>query len=273
MAASRVTRSVNNAVYEELGDRWYEAQDHPIALLRAESACRTQWIADELVKAFGPRPLRVLDLGCGAGFLSNALAKLGHRVTGVDASPESLAVAARHDAGRSVEYVVGDACALTFADGSFDVVCAMDFLEHVEEPARVVAEAARVLGPGGSFFFHTFNRNWLAWLVVVKGVEWFVKNTPPDLHVTRLFIKPKELRAMCAAHGLSVSQMRGFAPVLASTAFLRLVLTRTVPSDFQFRFTVSTRIGYTGLAFKSGARIDERNGSERAGADPVRPAR
>lgn len=251
MAASRVPRAVNNALYEQLGDRWYEADDHPIALLRAESACRNQWIADEMAKAFGPRSLRVLDLGCGGGFLSNALAQWGHRVTGLDASEESLAAAARHDVQGSVEYVVGDARALRFDNGSFDVVCAMDFLEHVDAPGQVIAEAARVLAPGGSFFFHTFNRNWVAWLVVVKGVEWFVKNTPPDLHVARLFIKPSELRAMCAACGLRVADLRGFTPVFASKALLRLLFTRTVPRDFQFRFTRSTLVAYTGIAFKS----------------------
>lgn len=268
MAASRSLRPVNNAVYEQLGDRWYDAADHPIALLRAESACRNRWIADEMANAFGSRSLRVLDVGCGGGFLSNALAKLGHDVTGIDASEESLAVAARHDDERSVEYVVGSALSLSFADATFDVVCAMDFLEHVDQPERVVAEAARVLRPGGSFFFHTFNRNWLAWLVVVKGVEWFVKNTPRDLHVARLFIKPDELRAMCTAHGLQVSLLRGFMPVVASRAFLRLLLTRTVSKDFAFRFTRSTRIGYTGMAFK-GAGVDPGSGGGQTRARPA----
>jgi len=267
--ASRIPRPVNSAVYDELGDRWYEARDHPIALLRAESACRNQWIAAEMAEAFGPRPLRVLDLGCGAGFLSNALAKIGHAVTGIDASEQSLAVAARHDRERSVRYVLGDATALRFADASFDVVCAMDFLEHVDRPALVVGEAARVLAPGGGLFFHTFNRNWLSWLVVVKGVEWFVKNTPRDLHVARLFIKPEELRGMCEAHGLRVTRLCGFMPVLASRAFVRLLLTRTVPADFEFRFTRSTRIAYTGIAFKTGAVAFESDAS-RCGPSPLR---
>src|SRR6201999_1216443 len=114
-----------------------------------------------------------------------------YRVTGLDASPESLVVAARHDETGSVRYERGDALALPYADASFDAVCAMDFLEHVEEPARVVAECSRVLRPGGLFFFHTFNRSFLAWLVVIKGVEWFVRNTPRDMHVLRLFIPPR----------------------------------------------------------------------------------
>ena len=124
----------------------------------------------------------------------------------------------------------------------------MDFLEHVEGPARVVAEAARVLHPRGLFFFHTFNRNTLAWLVVIKGVEWFVKNTPKDMHVLRLFIRPTELRRMCQASGLKVVELHGSAPVVGALAFWKMLATRVVPRDFRFRFAKSTRIAYTGFA-------------------------
>ena len=137
---------------------------------------------------------------------------------------------------------------LPFTDASFDVVCAMDFLEHVEEPAAVVAEIARVLRPGGVFFFHTFNRNPLAWLVIIKGVEWFVKNTPRHMHVLRLFIKPRELERVCAAHGLAFAELRGSEPVVLSWAFWRMLLTRVVPRDFRFRFSKSTLLAYTGYA-------------------------
>ncbi len=250
MADSQNTRFVNNAVYDALDERWYDAQDDPVALLRAEAACRTPWIGGEIRARLGSRPVRVVDIGCGAGFLANALAREGHAVTGVDLSEGALAVAARHDETRSVRYERGDALRLPLEDASCDVACAMDFLEHVEDPGAVVAEAARVLRDDGLFFFHTFNRNVWAWLVVIKGVEWFVKNTPRDLHVLRLFLKPEEVRAMCAANGLRVEDLRGVQPAFDPGALLRLVASGTVPESFRFRFTTSTRISYTGVATK-----------------------
>lgn len=245
----RAAGGVNNAVYEELGGRWYDADDDPVALLRAESRLRNPWVLSEISRALGPPPSRVLDVGCGAGFLSNALAAAGHRVTGLDAAAGALEIARQRDETSSVRYDRGDARALPYEDGAFDVVCAMDFLEHVEEPARVVGEIGRVLAPGGLFFFHTFNRNWLAWLVVIKGVEWFVRNTPDDLHVLRLFLKPAEVAAMCAAHGMDVVRTRGSRPEVGA-ALAKMLATRAVPRDLRFTFTRSTLIAFTGFARK-----------------------
>ncbi|MEO6574701.1 MAG: 3-demethylubiquinone-9 3-O-methyltransferase, partial [Polyangiaceae bacterium] len=81
-------------------------------------------------------------------------------------------------------------------------------------------------------------------------VEWFVKNTPRDLHVLPLFLKPEEVRAMCAKSGLDVREMRGSEPTIFSRAFWRLLATGVVPEDFTFRFTRSTRIAFTGVAAK-----------------------
>ena len=245
--ANPIPAAVNNAFYDELGDRWYTAQDDPVALLRAESRLRNPWLSEQISRKHGAGA-RVLDMGCGAGFLSNHLAGEGFAVTGLDASPSSLEVAARHDATGKARYVLGDALRLPFADGSFDAVCAMDFLEHVEDPARVIAEAARVLKVGGTFFFHTFNRNPLAWLVIIKGVEWFVRHTPKDMHVLRLFIKPRELAALCNQQGLAVTELHGSEPVALSWAFWRMLLTGVVPTDFRFRFSRSTLLAYTGCA-------------------------
>jgi 2-polyprenyl-6-hydroxyphenyl methylase / 3-demethylubiquinone-9 3-methyltransferase len=242
----RRPRAVNNAWYGELGARWHDAQDTPIALLRAEARHRNPWIAAQL----GTCACDVLDLACGAGFLSNYLAERGHRVTGLDQSAESLAVAAERDAAGTVSYRVGDAIALPFPDASFDVVCAMDLLEHVEDPDRVIAEIGRVLRPGGLFFFHTFNRTWQANLVVIRGVEWFVKNVPENLHVLRLFLQPGEVASMCRAHGLEIEHLTGSRPRFRWPLW-RMLLTGKVGDDFEFMFTPSTKLGYTGFARRS----------------------
>ncbi|HEU4733524.1 MAG TPA: bifunctional 2-polyprenyl-6-hydroxyphenol methylase/3-demethylubiquinol 3-O-methyltransferase UbiG [Kofleriaceae bacterium] len=238
---------IDNTWYADLGGRWYSAQDTPIALLRAESRHRNPWIADELARAFDAAPCRVLDLGCGGGFLANYLAERGHDVVGIDSTAENLTIARAHDRTGRVRYEVGDACALRFPPASFDVVCALDLLEHVEDPERVIAEAGRVLAPGGLFVFHTFNRTWQAQLIVIKGVAWFVRNAPPDLHVLRMFVTPDEVRAMCRAHGFDPPRLRGSRPRFGWPLW-RMVLTGKVGDDFAFTTARSTKLGYTGIA-------------------------
>lgn len=237
---------VNNAYYDDLDERWLTAEDDPVALLRQEGDFRADWVLEVL----GANPREVLDIGCGAGFLLKRLLDGGHRATGLDASAASLGVAARWTQGRA-RLVEGDAYRLPFPDASFDVVTAMDFLEHVSEPERVVAEAARVLRPGGIFFYHTFNRNPLAHLIVIKGVEWFVANTPKDLHVIELFIKPRELHAWLRAHGLEKQAERGLRPVILQKAFWRMLWTGRVGKDFRFTWDKGTLLGYTGWARKA----------------------
>lgn len=241
---------INNGLYDELGERWYSATDDPVALLRAESRLRTAWILLELQAHFGKRPLTILDVACGGGFLSNPLALEGHQVTGIDLSEGSLEVAKRHDSTGSVRYLPMDARALSFPDRRFDVVCMMDFLEHISERDVVLREASRVLKPGGWLFFHTFNRTPLSWLIAIKGVEWSVKNTPRNMHVYHLFLKPAELDELCARHHLSIEVLRGVRPRVFTWAFLRMLVTGRVSDAFQFSFTRSKSIGYCGRARK-----------------------
>ncbi|MDZ4771724.1 MAG: bifunctional 2-polyprenyl-6-hydroxyphenol methylase/3-demethylubiquinol 3-O-methyltransferase UbiG [Planctomycetota bacterium] len=245
-------RSVNNAIYEQLGDRWYEADDDPVALLRAESKLRNPWVAACLRDSFGARPVRLLDVGCGGGFLTNYLAAAGHDVTGLDNSATSLAVAARHDFTGRVDYRLGDALKMPFENGSFDVVCALDFLEHVDDLNAAVAEVGRVLALDGLFFFHTFSRNRLCWLVIIKGCEWFVKNTPRDMHVLPLFVDPSELEGVMNAHGMRGEVLRGTRPCF-DAAMWRMLRTGIVPREFSFKFCNSTVLGYSGFARKRSA--------------------
>lgn len=239
-------KTVNNDFYEELGDKWIEASDHPIALLRAENRIRNPWIAGKL-----PSSAKVLDMGCGAGFLTHDLVKLGHEVAGVDLSEESLKIARHHDPSGSIYYLRADVTAVPWEDCSFDAVCAMDLLEHVENPQAVIQEASRLLKPGGLFFFHTFNRTFLSWLVVIKGVEWCVKNTPQDMHLHRLFIKPEELNQMCKEHKLQIEEIRGLNVKFTSLAFWQMVFSRNVPENLEFEFTDSLKTGYSGFARKT----------------------
>lgn len=243
---------INSQVYDSLGEGWYEANADPVALLRAESRLRNPWVKDVLLRHFGrsAKAVRVLDVGCGGGFLANYLAESGFSVDAVDRSTPSLRVACRHDASGAVRYRAADALRLPYRDAVFDAVCAMDFLEHVEDPRAVIAEASRVLRPGGLFFFYTHNRNWLSDLLIIKGLRWFVRETPRNLHLYRLFIKPEELRRWCASKGLNVRELRGVRPCVLSPAFAGLLLRHSVPESFEFKFTRSLAISYLGYAVK-----------------------
>jgi 2-polyprenyl-6-hydroxyphenyl methylase/3-demethylubiquinone-9 3-methyltransferase len=242
--------SVNNDIYDQYGERWYTAKDDPVALLRAEARARYQWIIAELRGRYSDRSIRILDVGCGAGFLANALALSGYLVTGVDLSKSTLEVAQNHDSTKTVDYRYGNAYNLEFEDGAFNVVCAMDFLEHVEYPEKIVHEVARVLKPGGLFFFYTFNRNFLAWLIVIKGVEWFIRNTPHHMHRLHYFVKPAEMRRMCCKNRMSVVRCRGLAPKIFQTAFWKMLVTGSVDDSFAFAFTGHNLLGYMGLAVR-----------------------
>lgn len=240
---------INNEAYDQLAERWYEAQDDPIALLRNQHKVEMPWILEEIRRNIGYRA-EILDMGCGAGFLSNDLALAGHSVTGIDLSTSSLKVAEDRDRTHTVRYQQGDVYQVPFPRESFDVVAAMDLLEHVSDPSKVIAEATRVLRPGGLFFFNTFNKNPLAWLVVIKGMEWFVKNTPKDYHVYSLFIDPNKLREWMDDVGLETMAIRGIRPVFAQKALFELMRTGVVPKDFRFKFTKFPLIAYTGYAKK-----------------------
>jgi 2-polyprenyl-6-hydroxyphenyl methylase/3-demethylubiquinone-9 3-methyltransferase len=235
---------INNAIYNEYGDKWYTADDDPIALLRAENKTKLPWILERLKESS-----QILDVGCGAGFLTNELALAGHRVTGVDLSPESIAVAKRYDQTGSVNYQVADAYHLPFADASFDVITSMDFLEHVEDPARAIKEFSRLLRPGGKFFFHTFNRNLLAWFVIIKMVEWLIPKTPKNMHVIDLFIKPDELAEYCQRNQMHVTEFSGIKPVFSSIPVTQ-IFSGKVPKEMRFELTNSLKLSYIGVALK-----------------------
>jgi len=242
---------VNNSIYNHLGHQWYEADDDPIALLRAEAQFRNPWVLKKIIsKGIKKGETKLLDIGCGGGFLSNFLIKKGIQITGIDISEDAIKIARQYDKTKKVHYMQGDAYNLPFLENSFDFVCAMDFLEHVTNPEKVIQQISRVLKPGGCFFFYTFNRNLLSWLLVIKGVELILKKTPQNLHVYHLFLKPQEVENFCKNHRLKVHTFQGMGPKILHPSFFKFIFKRKVPQNFSFTFKDSLKIGYLGHAIK-----------------------
>ncbi len=190
-------------------------------------------------------------MGCGGGFLSFDLKREGWSVTALDVDEGVLSVGRKRDPANVIRWVKGTAEKLPFAESSFDVVCMMDVLEHIFEPRVALAEAVRVLKPGGSLIFHTFNKTWISWLFAAKGLDWFIKDSQEHIHDWALFIDPKELVRWLAELGCVVERMEGIHPKIWSLAFLRLVLTRRVPKDFRFEVGGRLDVGYLGCAIKT----------------------
>lgn len=160
------------------------------------------------------RGLAVLDLGCGGGFMAEALALRGAAVMGVDPSEPALEAARRHAAegSLSIAYRQGVGEAIPVATGSMDVVVCVDVLEHVDDLDRVLDEVRRVLKPGGLFLFDTVNRTWLATLVMVRFAETILRILPPGTHEPDRFVRPEDLRAALSARGFTVPPFVGFGP-------------------------------------------------------------
>jgi 2-polyprenyl-6-hydroxyphenyl methylase/3-demethylubiquinone-9 3-methyltransferase len=183
----------------------------PFAGLHELNAVRVEYFR-RVFGGFGGK--RVLDVGCGGGILAEALAAAGAQVTGVDPSARSLDAARAHArrAGLAIDYRRGGAEDLAaLVGGGFDLVFAVDVLEHVDDLERAIAAVAAVLAPGGGFGWLTHNRTIAAFLQIVWDEEYVRHTMPEGFHDFRRFITPAELAAGLARHGLVVQEMKGVA--------------------------------------------------------------
>jgi 2-polyprenyl-6-hydroxyphenyl methylase/3-demethylubiquinone-9 3-methyltransferase len=198
------------AKFSELAHRWWDTESE-FRPLHQINPLRLNWI-QSLVPLAGQK---VVDIGCGGGILSDAMARQGAQVLGVDLAVKSLKVAQLHalEAGtQGVQYREISAEDLASEQaGQFDVVTCMEMLEHVPDPASVVEACAKLVKPGGWVFFSTLNRNPKSFLFAVVGAEYILNLLPKGTHEYARMIKPSELADWLRAQGLNLVQMKGMS--------------------------------------------------------------
>lgn len=181
--------------------------------VEANSQAHPDRAADNALKG-----LRILDIGCGGGLMSEALARLGAKVVGVDASPGNVAAARLHAQAQGVlvDYRLGEPSEVLSSDDVFDVVLALEVVEHVSDVPAFLATAASCLAPGGMLFASTIDRTWKSFVFAIVGAEYVLRVLPRGTHHWSMFVRPDELSAALASSGLQRRDLRGmrYLPLL-----------------------------------------------------------
>ncbi|MEX2366286.1 MAG: bifunctional 2-polyprenyl-6-hydroxyphenol methylase/3-demethylubiquinol 3-O-methyltransferase UbiG, partial [Pseudohongiellaceae bacterium] len=195
------------AKFESLASRWWD-RNSEFKPLHDINPLRVGFIEQQLNLA----GKQVLDVGCGGGILSEALAHRGAKVTGIDMGQAPLAVAKLHvlESGLEIDYQQATAEQFAAAHGQqFDVVCCLEMLEHVPDPASVIQACKTLLKPGGHLFLSTINRNPKSYLFAVIGAEYILRLLPRGTHDYSKFIRPSEIARWARDSGLEMQQLTG----------------------------------------------------------------
>ena len=207
------------AKFEAMAAEWWdpEGKFKPLHMM---DPVRLDYITRQVAAEFGrdlkaPRPfegLRLLDIGCGGGLLSEPMARLGAEVVGADAAERNIPVARVHAEaqGLPIDYRHTTAEALVAGGESFDVVLAMEIVEHVADPAAFVATCHALMRPGGLMIASTINRNAKSFMAAIVGAEWVMRWLPKGTHDWAKFITPEELTGMIVRAGLDPVDRKGF---------------------------------------------------------------
>ena len=197
--------------FSDLAHAWWDPQGE-LRSLHDINPLRLDWI-DRQAPLKGQR---VLDVGCGGGILTHAMAAMGADALGIDLSSKSLKIAKLHALETGGEFaeryqeVSAEALAQDQA-GAFDVVTCMEMLEHVPDPGSVVEACARLVKPGGWVFFSTINRNWKSLTQAIIGAEYLLGLVPKGTHEYAKLIRPSELAEACRASGLHWHSTQGLS--------------------------------------------------------------
>jgi len=200
--------------FQSIASRWWDRESefkplHEINPLRVRYIERQ---ARELADGLADK--RVVDIGCGGGILAEALAQQGARVTGIDMAELSLKVARLHLHESELEVDYQLSTAEDFAEqhpAQFDIVTCLEMLEHVPDPAAIIAAAAKLLKPGGCLVLSTLNRNPKSFVLAILGAEYLLGLIPRGTHQYRRFIKPSEMATQLRANGLAVRDISGMS--------------------------------------------------------------
>lgn len=203
------------ARFGKLASRWWDP-DGESRPLHDLNPVRLAFVAERAAL----HGARVADVGCGGGLLSEALARAGAQVTAIDLAPEVLEVARLHlletnadlPAPLAIDYrLCAPAELAATASTRFDVVCCMELIEHVPDPAALVANLAALVKPGGKVFLSTLNRTPASFAAAIIGAEYVARLLPRGTHDYRQFIKPSELAALLRQNGLTLDEISGIA--------------------------------------------------------------
>jgi len=212
------------AKFEAMAAEWWDptGKFRPLHLM---NPCRLDYITGQIAAEYGrdlraPNPfagLRILDIGCGGGLLSEPMARLGAEVVGADAAARNIPVARLHAeaSGLTIDYRVTTAEDLAAAGEQFDVVLNMEVVEHVSDPPAYLAACHDLLKPGGLMICSTLNRNAKSFMMAIIGAEWVMRWLPKGTHDWAKFITPDELYALIGKAGLTPVDRKGmvFNPV------------------------------------------------------------
>lgn len=204
--------------YEKLADTWWDRQG-PFWPLHRLNALRVDFIREYLCEyfdldrsspeAFGG--LRVLDVGCGGGILSESMAKFGADVTGIDVVEKNVRIASLHAVQENIDIAYREATAAELAaeEGLFDVVLNMEVVEHVADPEKFMNDCSKLVIDGGIMVVATINRTALSWLLAIVGAEYILGWLPIGTHRWDWFRKPREIESYLASGGMKVETTTG----------------------------------------------------------------
>ena len=224
------------ARFDALAHAWRDPNG-AFATVLSFNEIRLTYIKAEMAKHFGCKTISIVDVGCGAGLLTQPLAEMGHQVLGIDASGVNIDVANHHGGAFSnLTYRHTLSEALLKEEQRFDLVLNTEVVEHVPDPAALLKECGELVSPGGMMIVATLNRTWQSYLIGIIAAEYLLRALPKGTHEWRAFVTPDEVKNALLSHEFVFGEAKGMT---------------YNPLTKRWRLTNSDRVNYLLSAIKS----------------------